>query len=122
MVLAFVIFSEDNFAGLILMFVAVAQTLFVWLLYAFARAVAAGLDLRVAQVALAPDEDLNLKGEIALNSVARFKLPRSEASKIKHLTADQLTDWILQDQPSLLGWDPTTSFESWLRQNSHSQN
>ena len=120
MVLAFAILSEDNFAGLILMFLAVAQTLFVWLLYAFAKAVAAGLDLRVGQFALASDKDANPKGEIAVNPGARIRLPRSDASKTKHLTEDQLTDWILHGQPNLSGWDTTTSFDLWLRENSPS--
>ena len=86
MALAFVIFSDDNLRGPIFMLLAVALTLFVLLRDAFAKAVAAGLDQRVGQVALAPHEDANPNSRIAVNSKPRFKLSRQEASKIKHFT------------------------------------
>ena len=90
--------------------VAVAQLLFVWLIYSFASAFAAVLRLRAAESSLVEPE---LK-QFSSRQVAA-KIQRSDSKKLASLSEDQLTEWFISDQPSLSDWDGDEVFEEWLK-------
>ena len=118
--IALAVFRDEFLTSLMLISIAVAQLLVVWLFHSFASAVSAGLDLKVAQHQLSSidvEQQPNLMGSADRSAL---KLSAAESRKIKKLSDDQLTEWILMDQPSLSVWDPTTSFDEWLRQSSQS--
>jgi len=105
-------YDEDFYNLPLFLGVAIAEVLFVWLLFAFASAFASQIRLRVAESPLIDREEANAAS-------AKQVVPnRSDRKKISLLSEDQLTEWILAGEPSLSTWSTSDGFEEWLSKHS----
>lgn len=116
--------SRGLYNGPLFFGIAVAQLLFVWLMYSFASAFAAALSLKAAESSLVEPElkQSSTKQKQSSTKQLATKIQRSDSKKLASLSEDQLTEWFLSDQPPLSDWDEDEVFQEWLKRQVKSEN